>query len=192
MITTQQTQHEDVKDKFCMLSIQNQHNLTSSHTIKECNMDMNITIHKQWHPTRNHHQVELHGLSSIVQIPQKISQTGSHVPTCWIANHTFLIPEEFLIPHQNPKWENSANRKPRARAQEERILSVMRYVKILNVCICFSAFMIMMSTMAIICNENHSQDSKPCWVISEGVAVQMWGQDLISQKKIGVSNLEPN
>jgi hypothetical protein len=74
-----------------------------------------------------------------------------------------MAPEEFLIPHQNPKWENSANRKPRARAQEERILSVMRYVKILNVCICFSAFLIMMSTMAIICNENHSHDSKPHW-----------------------------
>jgi hypothetical protein len=82
MITTQQTQHEDVKDKFCMLSIENQHNMTSSHTIKECNMGMDITIHREWHPTRDHHRVGLHDLSSIVQFPQKISQTGSHVPTC--------------------------------------------------------------------------------------------------------------
>jgi hypothetical protein len=87
----------------------------------------------------------------------------SYLPHTWR-----MAPEEFLIPHQNPKWENSANRKPRARAQEERILSVMRYVKILNVCICFSAFMIMMSTMAFICNENHSEDSKPHWCYKWG------------------------
>ncbi len=34
-------------------------------------MGMNITLHEQWHPARDHHQVKLQDLSSIVQLPQK-------------------------------------------------------------------------------------------------------------------------